>query len=161
MPVRFIFTPDSAAFPSGSFPELKAIISGSVYQRVLAFDGTANTERALFYAYAASGWSGSLGACVVGRADAATTASAVWEISIDRVAPGTSFSSSSFATSNSAIAGTLAAGSGLYVTALTPDDDGVVSGDKFVIMLRRLWNNGSDTITGDYFMTELIVADGR
>jgi len=161
MVVRYIFNADSAAFPSGSFPELKPILSGSVYQRVLAFDGSANTEAALFYAYAASGWTGSLGACVVGRADVASTASAVWEVSIDRIAPGTSFTASSFAATASAIAGTLAAGSGLYVTALTPDDDALVSGDKFVVMLRRLWNHASDTIPGDYFMTELIIADGR
>jgi len=130
-----------------------------MYQRFLAFDGAANTERALFHCYAASGWTGSITASVVGRADAATTASVVWEISIDRFAPATSFSSSTFATTSSAVAGTIAAGSGLWVTALTPDNDSVVEGDHFAILLRRLWNHASDTITGDYFMSELIIAD--
>ena len=161
MPVRYVFNADSANFPSGSFPELKVALSGSVYQRVLAFDGSANTERALFYGYAASGWSGSIGACVVGRVDNATSGSAVWEISVDRVASGTSFNASSFATSSSGIAGTIAGGSGLFIVGLTPDDDGILAGDKFVVMLRRLWNNGSDTTTSDYFMTDLIIADGR
>ena len=159
MTVRFIFDADSGIFPSGSFPELKQITNASMQRRVLAFDDT-STERCFFQTFAASGWSGSLGACVVGYPDSATSGSIVWQLSVDARAAGVTMDGSSFGTTASILVGITAA-SLLSVAVLNPDDDGATAGRHLTFLLTRLTTSASDDATGDMFFQNLVIADGR
>lgn len=159
MPVRFIFDADSAIFPSGSFAELKQITSGSMQRRVLAFDDT-NVERCFFMSTAPSGWSGSIGACIVGFPNSATSGSVVWELSVDARASGCTMDASSFGATASALVG-LTAASNLSVAVINPDDDSAAAGKHLTFLLRRVTTSASDDATGDMFFQNLIVADGR
>lgn len=160
MAVRYTFNADNVRFPSASFPQYKVNDSR---RPVLGFDDT-NTETAYFEAVAGSGWSGSIGASILGWSACSQSGSIVWQLSVEAVSPGEALdmrSACSFAAGASVLVG-ISTGSGVLLSAsLAPDDDGAVAGDKLRFALTRLQVSGSGNLQGDFDFSELIIADGR
>lgn len=160
MPVRFTFGADNARYPSASFPQYNL---NNSRRAVLSFDDT-STETAYFEAPAASGWSGSMSASVLGWSACSQSGSVVWQLQVEAVTPGDAVdmrSACSFATSASVKVG-VPSGSGVLLSgSMNPDDDGVAAGDNLRFALTRLTTSGSDDLAGDFDFSKLIIADGR
>lgn len=160
MAVRYIFNADNAHFLSASFPQYKVNDSR---RTVLGFDDT-STETVYFEAVAGSGWSGSIGASIMGWSACNQSGSIVWQIQVEAVTPGDALdmrSACSFATAATVVVGITSGSGALLSASLAPDDDGAVAGDKLRFALTRLVTSGDDNLEGDFDFSELVIADGR
>lgn len=161
MAVKFIFDANSIeAYPSASFPQYNL---NDGRRAVLSFDDTF-TESVYFSGVAASGWSGSITASVLGWSACAQSGSVVWQIQVEAITPGDSTdmrSACSFATSASVKMGITSGSGALLSASLAPDDDGAAAGDTLRFLLTRLTTSGSDDLVGDVDFYKLVIADGN
>lgn len=162
MATRFVFTPDSAQFPSASFPELRTIHS-TMRRKVLAFDA-ANDERCFWTVAAPDDWSTTTAPCaIIGFVMAsATSGCADFEVSVEAVTDADALdldSASGFDTANAlddvAVPGT--AGYLKTASLVLTNHDSSAAGDQLTFMLER--EAGTDGATGDLYVKWVEIRD--
>ena len=150
------FTPESAIFPSSTFPAFAKFVGTNFPISVLAYDAGAD-EAAYWKMRAVRYGSGNLTVDIEWYADTASSGVVRWGVSIAAITPDTDsqdMETKSFATENTfddTHLGTT--GQRLHRATVTVSNlDSLAADDIVIIRLRRIGSNGSDTMTGDALM---------
>lgn len=159
MATRFVGTPNSAEFPSATFPQLTQINQ----RPVLAFDA-ATSEAAYWTDVAAQGLTGTLSLIISFVMASATSGNVVWRAQIEAVSDGDTVnlaSATSFDTANSSGAVAVPGTAGLVkqCTITLTNADAIVSADYYRISIDRDAANASDTATGDAYLLAFELRD--
>lgn len=157
MATRFVFTPQSAAFPSTNFPQLTTVNA----RPVLAFD-TATAETCHWMAIAPQGLSSPFSAIVTYIASVASGGVA-FGVQVEAVTDGDTTdldAADSFDTQNvgtATVPGTAGHIDQVSVTLTT--NDSMAAGDYLRLALQRVVSNGSDTAAGDVYVLAVELRD--
>ena len=159
---RFIFRPDSAEFPSASFPELRTVHS-TMRRKVLAFDASDN-ERCFWTTAAPDDWDTTTAPSAVAAfvMASATSGCADFEVSVEAVTDGDALdldSACGFDAANAlddvAVPGT--AGYVKTASLVLTNHDGSAPGDQLTFMFER--SATTDGAAGDLYLLWLEVRD--
>lgn len=158
MATRFVFTPESAAFPTTNFPQ-RTIINA---RPVLAYDA-ATSETAYWTAEAPAGLTGTITVSVTYMMASATTGAVYFRGYIEAITAGDAVdldTTTSFAAANSGngtVPGT--AGYMQQISITMTNADSIAVGDYFRLSLDRDAANASDTATGDAYVLAVEFSD--
>lgn len=164
MATRFIFTPESAQFPSTNFPQLLTIHST---ERIFVLGFDAATPEACFWrAVIPAGWTGTITAVVSYVMASAVANNVDFEMSVQAITDGDSVdidTSTSYDTVNTMTADAVPGTAG-YVGQFTitlSNMDGAAVGDWVTFKLERDADDGTnDTATGDCYVLSVEIKDG-
>jgi hypothetical protein len=157
MATRFVFTPNSAEFPTTNAPQLIA----SNVRPALAFDA-ATDENCYWSAVAPQGLTGAITVVVTYAMASATSGNVILQAAIEAITDGDATdtdAATSFDTANSSSA-TAVPGTAGYIDQISitmTNADSLAAADYFRLSLNRDADSGSDTATGDLYVlaTEL------
>lgn len=164
MATRFVFTPESAQFPSTAFPQLLTIHST---ERIFALAFDASTVEACFWrAIVPQGWTGTITAVVTYCMASATSGKVDFEVSVQAVTDDDALdvdTSTSYDTANAITAPTVPGTAG-YIDQFTctlTNNDSSAAGDWLTIKLERDADDGTnDTAAGDCYVLAVEIRDG-
>lgn len=160
--VSHFLDPAGAQFLASTFPALSRVTSGSFPAVGLAYDA-ATDEAAFWHLRAISYGSGNVTASIHWYADTATSGDVVWEVQLAAITPNTDtqdVETKAFATANTATDSHLGTtGQRLHEVAVTVSNlDTLAVNDALWVRVARDANNASDTLTGDVFLTQLVLS---
>lgn len=161
MATRFIFTPNSAEFPSSNFPELRLINR----RPCLAFDAAAD-ETAYWTGIAPQGLTGTITLVITYIMASATSGAVRFQAQIEAVTDGDATdldAGTSFDTANSA--GATVPGTAGYIDQISitmTNADSIAVADYFRVSINRDADgtSGTDDATGDCFVLGIELRDG-
>lgn len=164
MATRFVFTPESAQFPSANFPQLTTV--HSTERRLgLAFDA-ATAEACMWSAIAPQGLTGTLSAIVTYIMASATSGKVDFTGEIEAVTDNDATdldAATSYDTANAITAPTVPGTAG-YIDQFTitlTNADSIAAGDLFRFRLTRdAADATNDTATGDCIVLAVEIRDG-
>lgn len=159
MATRFVFTPESAHFPSSN-PAALTLINR---RPVLAFDA-ATDESAYWTGIAPQGLTGTITAIVHYIMASATSGVVYFQAALEAITPGDAVdldAGDSFDTANSGN-GTVPATAGYEqsISITMTNADSIAAGDYFRLRLNRDADNASDTASGDVYVLGVELRDG-
>ena len=158
MATRFVFTPNSAEYPSSNFPQLTFVNR----RPVLAFDASTN-ETAYWSGVVPDGWTGTITAKIFYIMASATTGDVDVDVAVEAISDadavdldaGTSFDTAN-STDNTTVPGT--AGYMDVVSVTLTNNDSSAAGDLVRFSLTR--DASSDTAAGDMYVLAMEIQDG-
>jgi hypothetical protein len=159
MATRFVFTPNSAEFPTANAPQLIA----SNARPALAFDA-ATDESCYWSAVAPQGLTGAVTVVVTYAMASATSGDVILQAAIEAISGGDATdtdAATSFDTANSSSATTVPGTAGYIdqISITMTNADSLAAADYFRLSLNRDADNGSDTATGDLYVLAVELRD--
>lgn len=164
MATRFIFTPESAQFPSTAFPQL-TVIHSTERIMVLAFD--ADTAESCFWrTVVPQGWTGTITAVVTYVMASANSGKVDFTVTVQSVTDNDALdidTNTDYDTANTITAPTVPGTAG-YIDQFTctiSNADSAAAGDWITFKLTRDATDGTnDTATGDCYIISVEIRDG-
>ena len=154
---RFVFTPESAHYPSSNFAQFTAINQ----RPILAYDAATN-QTAYWTAVAPQGFTGTMTAIVSYIMASATSGDVDIDIAIEAISDGDAVdldASTSFDTANSTDNTTVPGTAGYMdqISVTLTNQDSIAAGDYFRLSLVR--DASSDTAAGDMYVLAIELRD--
>lgn len=157
MASRFVFTPQSAAFPSANFPQLTTVNA----RPVLAFD-TATAETCHWAAIAPQGLTAPFTAVVTYMA-AVASGGVAFGVAVEAVSDGDATdldAGDSFDTQNVGTATVPATAGHIDQISITlTTNDSMAAGDYLRLQVQRVVGNAADTAAGDVYCLAVELRD--
>lgn len=165
MASRFLFTPQSAEFPSTNFPQLM-VIHSTERRMVLGYDASTD-EAASWLAIAPQGWTGTITAVITYVMASATTGTVGLQVSVEAVtdADATDLgAATSYDTVNNS-ASTTVPGTAGYIDQIIitlTNNDSSAAADLLRFKLNRDADGSAitDSATGDLYFLSMEIRDG-
>jgi hypothetical protein len=162
MATRFVFTPNSAEFPSSNFPQLSLVNR----RPVLAFDA-ATDETAYWTAQVPQGWTGTITAVITYMMASATSGTVGFQVQVEAVTDGDAVdldATTSFDTVNNSASTTVPGTAGHIdqISITLTNNDSSAAADYIRFSLNRDADGSAitDSATGDAYVLSMEVRDG-
>lgn len=165
MATRFIFTAESAEFPSANFPQLVPVNS-TERRMALAFDASTD-ESAMWTAIAPQGWTGTITAIISYVMASATSGTVGFQIAVEAITSGDAVdldATTSYDTVNNSASTTVpgTAGYMAQISITLTNNDSSAAADLLRFKLNRDADGSAitDNATGDACVLALEIRDG-